>query len=89
MPYSVEGKLVVAISSRALFDFEEENRVFDRDGDQREKDRVLDEADVRLHRPEAVRVQAARGGDRAGEPQHGERHERQRLARTVPALFEN
>jgi 5'-nucleotidase len=33
MPYSVEGKLVVAISSRALFDFEEENRVFDRDGE--------------------------------------------------------
>jgi len=33
MSYSVEGKLVVAISSRALFDFEEENRVFDRDGE--------------------------------------------------------
>jgi 5'-nucleotidase len=33
MPYSVQGKLVVAISSRALFDFEEENRVFDRDGE--------------------------------------------------------
>jgi 5'-nucleotidase len=33
MPYSVDGKLVVAISSRALFDFEEENRVFDRDGE--------------------------------------------------------
>jgi len=33
MPYSVEGKLVVAISSRALFDFEEENRVFDHDGE--------------------------------------------------------
>src|SRR5256714_7186361 len=33
MPYSVEGKLVVAISSRALFDFEEENSVFDRDGE--------------------------------------------------------
>ena len=29
MSYSVEGKLVVAISSRALFDFEEENRVFE------------------------------------------------------------
>src|SRR5215216_7575380 len=34
MPYSIEGKLVVAISSRALFDFEEENRVFERDGEQ-------------------------------------------------------
>jgi 5'-nucleotidase len=33
LAYSVEGKLVVAISSRALFDFEEENRVFDRDGE--------------------------------------------------------
>ena len=33
MPYSVEGKLVVAISSRALFDLEEENRVFERDGE--------------------------------------------------------
>jgi 5'-nucleotidase len=33
MPYSVEGKLVVAISSRALFDFEEENRVFEQDGE--------------------------------------------------------
>ncbi|HUQ75725.1 MAG TPA: 5'-nucleotidase [Burkholderiales bacterium] len=33
MGYSVEGKLVVAISSRALFDFEEENVVFDRDGE--------------------------------------------------------
>ena len=34
MTYSVEGKLVVAISSRALFDFEEENRVFERDGEE-------------------------------------------------------
>src|SRR5947207_15418626 len=33
MPYSVEGKLVVAISSRALFDFEEENGIFERDGE--------------------------------------------------------
>jgi 5'-nucleotidase len=33
MPYSVEGKLVVAISSRALFDFEDENRVFDAQGE--------------------------------------------------------
>ena len=29
MPASLEGKLVVALSSRALFDFEEENRVFE------------------------------------------------------------
>jgi 5'-nucleotidase len=34
MPYSVEGKLVVAISSRALFDFEDENRVFEKDGEE-------------------------------------------------------
>ena len=33
MAYSVAGKLVVAISSRALFDFEEENRVFDAQGE--------------------------------------------------------
>src|SRR5688572_25757431 len=33
MPYSVDGKLVVAISSRALFDFEDENAVFDREGE--------------------------------------------------------
>ena len=29
MPVSLDGQLVVAISSRALFDFEEENRVFE------------------------------------------------------------
>ena len=34
MAYTVEGKLVVAISSRALFDFEEENRIFDAQGEQ-------------------------------------------------------
>jgi 5'-nucleotidase len=34
MAYSVEGKLVVAISSRALFDFEEENRAFEQKGEQ-------------------------------------------------------
>ena len=33
MPATLEGQLVVAISSRALFDFEEENRVFERDGE--------------------------------------------------------
>jgi 5'-nucleotidase len=33
MAYSVEGKLVVAISSRALFDFEDENRIFDAQGE--------------------------------------------------------
>ena len=33
MPVTFNGKLVVAISSRALFDFEDENRIFDRDGE--------------------------------------------------------
>ena len=33
MPVSLHGQLVVAISSRALFDFEEENRVFEADDD--------------------------------------------------------
>ena len=33
MPFTFEGKLVVAISSRALFDFEEENRVFETSGE--------------------------------------------------------
>ena len=33
MSFSLSGKLVVAISSRALFDFEEENRVFEASND--------------------------------------------------------
>src|SRR5678816_2629366 len=33
MPASLEGQLVVAISSRALFDFEEENRHFEANDD--------------------------------------------------------
>ena len=33
MTVSFDGKLVVAISSRALFDFEEENKVFEKSGD--------------------------------------------------------
>jgi 5'-nucleotidase len=33
MPASLDGRLVVAISSRALFDFEEENRVFEASDD--------------------------------------------------------
>ncbi len=35
MPASLEGKLVVAISSRALFDFEKENEVFEREGEEK------------------------------------------------------
>ena len=33
MATSLDGKLVVAISSRALFDFEEENHVFEQGDD--------------------------------------------------------
>jgi 5'-nucleotidase len=33
MAFSLEGKLVVAISSRALFDFEEENQLFEASDD--------------------------------------------------------
>ena len=33
MSVSLDGKLVVAISSRALFDFEEENQVFEQTDD--------------------------------------------------------
>ena len=33
MPKTLEGQLVVAISSRALFDFEEENRIFEESDD--------------------------------------------------------
>jgi 5'-nucleotidase len=33
MPVSLSGKLVVALSSRALFDFEDENRVFEQSND--------------------------------------------------------
>ena len=29
MPATLDGRLVVALSSRALFDFEEENRIFE------------------------------------------------------------
>ncbi|MGQ0529960.1 MAG: 5'-nucleotidase [Panacagrimonas sp.] len=33
MPVTLDNKLVVALSSRALFDFEDENRIFDEQGD--------------------------------------------------------
>ena len=32
MSYSLEERLVIGISSRALFDLEEENRVFEEEG---------------------------------------------------------
>ena len=46
MPVTLDNKLVVAISSRALFDFEEENRVFERDNDRAYVDLQLARLDV-------------------------------------------
>ena len=46
MAVSLEGKLVVAISSRALFDFEEENRVFEQANDRAYMQLQLDRLDV-------------------------------------------
>ena len=45
MRATLDGKLVVAISSRALFDFEEENRVFDQSNDRAYMDLQLDRID--------------------------------------------
>ncbi|MDH4192117.1 MAG: 5'-nucleotidase, partial [Betaproteobacteria bacterium] len=46
MPVSFEGKLVVAISSRALFGFEEENHVFDTQGERAYIDLQFSRLDV-------------------------------------------
>jgi 5'-nucleotidase len=46
MPVSLEGRLVVAISSRALFDFEEENRLFEAGDDQAYMQLQLQRLDV-------------------------------------------
>lgn len=46
MPVSFEGKLVVAISSRALFDFEEENAVFEGRGEREYVELQLARVDV-------------------------------------------
>jgi 5'-nucleotidase len=46
MPASLEGKLVVAISSRALFDFEEENRLFEAGDDRAYMQLQLQRLDV-------------------------------------------
>jgi 5'-nucleotidase len=46
MGVSLEGKLVVAISSRALFDFEEENRVFEQSNDRAYMQLQLDRLEV-------------------------------------------
>ncbi len=46
MPASLEGQLVVAISSRALFDFEEENRLFETGDDRAYMKLQLDRLDL-------------------------------------------
>jgi 5'-nucleotidase len=46
MPATLEGQLVVAISSRALFDFEEENTVFERGDDRQYMDLQLQRLDT-------------------------------------------
>src|SRR6185295_4581573 len=52
MPISLDGQLVVAISSRALFDFEEENQVFEASDDRAYMSLQLD----RLDQPARVGV---------------------------------
>ncbi len=46
MPVTLDNKLVVAISSRALFNFEEENRVFERGNDRTYVDLQMQRLDV-------------------------------------------
>ena len=46
MPVTLDGQLVVAISSRALFDFEEENRIFDERADKAYMQLQLERLDV-------------------------------------------
>ena len=57
MPASLEGQLVVAISSRALFDFEEENQLFEAGDDQAYMQLQLQ----RLDRPVLMLLRAAEG----------------------------
>src|SRR5438105_13157130 len=45
-PSSIEGMLIVAVSSRALFDLEEENRVFSEDHDRPYMDLQLSRLDI-------------------------------------------
>ena len=48
MPATLEGQLVVAISSRALFDFEEENRLFEKGNDAAYVQRMYEEVEQRI-----------------------------------------
>ena len=81
MGVSLEGKLVVAISSRALFDFEEENQVFET-GDDRAYMKLQLE---RLDKPAAPGVARVgvvpAGGQGAGMP-----HERGHTLAAVGCL---
>ena len=68
MPVTLEDQLVVAISSRALFNFEEENRVFEQSDDR---------AYVQLQRERLQQLEArvealeqAQSAARAGNSEH-------------------
>ena len=89
MPESFDGKLVVAISSRALFDLEESNRVFEAEGVeayyryQRERDGRMagaNRATYRLGRGMALRGPLSRATERA--------LIRQKRGLYLPVLFE-
>jgi 5'-nucleotidase len=48
MPYDISDKLVVAVSSRALFDLEEENRIYENEGVDRYRRYQLENAETAL-----------------------------------------
>jgi len=48
MPYDISEKLVVAVSSRALFDLEEENRIFETEGVERYRQYQIEHAKMAL-----------------------------------------
>ena len=54
MPVTLDGQLVVAISSRALFDFEEENRLFEAQDDRAYMQLQLGRLVLRPQRREAL-----------------------------------
>ncbi len=72
MPYSVSGKLVVAISSRALFDFEEENRIFDAQGERAYIDLQYSRMDVPAKEGVAFRLVKKLLAFNSGATQHVE-----------------
>ena len=72
MPASLHGQLVVAISSRALFDFEEENRVFEASDDR---------AYMQLQLQRLERAGQARRGVLAGQQAAGLQRRRSAAAR--------